>query len=710
MAATSLQDQVQTLLAKSLVAPSISPSQRQAYEANQLFQAIAMNLLLWPKTALLIEQKANNALLAALAQELEDLAIVQQDIADMSNPTYDIGGVENLQAASDALTQVGNQTSSSDAFAAYSAAVTNFLQQLEPNLKVSTNQTALSRPAEEAQQDLPGDYAALQADHTAMVSLLHSLAVGVANFAATPMSTLLGASTLQLAQTDIQNMISELSASSSGASARDLANRLIAARASLRTILQAPAVSGPVLSSALQLPAGYSLIGTSDPAPATVSSPAASAFTLGSGATAQVQVGDTTLGPNLFPQGAHFDLADKACIVSAEVSWPVTIPSGAQLYLLDGADYVSISLTAGSRSAAQVVADINAVLLGYASEFSVVGSGRIIIHTPNPTLALLASYTGSSPTYTVSNSTAYQLLGFTIGAQGTAGATPRQLLVDAFNLQFGSLLTATAPSAGGVTLTTLATAPGTSLIAALPSALSMTGTFPAESASFQLSGTVAGIGDVDPVDPRPLIDVGDLVTTPTGSGSIAALSLTDVTLATAVPTFAGDVTVESALDAPHQALQVAVAASLLSISTSQFSSGLGALDAAVAKLSGSPQGFQGQAQALCSALETLLMSLVTVLSGEEIALPANCASDERGILSGIVASLNEKQFDATLDLLLSCSILQALLTPPESASYGGAMASALAAVGQADLTYPNPSQDDTTGLLAGLARPTGVPL
>lgn len=720
MAVRDFQSQIGTLVNQSLVEGKTQGTANPQLEARALYNSIALNLLLRPKSVLYLAQLAKNKLIAVSQQELDAIDALEQTVADLGNTSYAITDTSELQKARISLIQLQQLdkiSTDSGAYQRFDKSVSTFMNtQLAKNLQ-QPGQAQMARPSNEAAQDLPNDYQTLLALHADFIDRVYALAVGVNNFESAPLSTILGIGAVQRSRLDLEQLLDQLQQDNSAALARDTAVRLISARAAIKSMAQTPAVDGPVVDSVTSKPVGYALTGVSDSGPVVVTGSAAP-VTLGASAQVSVQVGATTLGPVNFPQ-ASVDLNNRACVVGAAVSWPVTIPASSFLYVTVGTTTYNVPLTAGSRTLAQVVADIVAVVgAGTAMEFCKAGSGRLLIVAGSSPVTIANSYTSPGTftlvppvtgvrVYTVNpvnhptstETSAHALLGFSVGMTGRSGSTPLQLLVDAFNLQFGSLATA-ALAASGFVLTSVSSTLGTALIIAADSALGISGTWKNTSPNFRLVGTVAGTGAVDPVDPRPLMDVGDAVSTPTGTSTISSLSDVRVVLNDALPTFSGNITVTSALDVPYTAVAAAISTFLPLWAVSKFASSLAALDTAVARLTGSPTpALRNQVSDLLDELRGLVSNLNVSLSDPSTALPANCATGELEIINGVIASLEERKFDKALDLFLRCRVLDMFELDQETSSYGGSLTRSMSNIATADLKFPNRSQDETGQLL-----------
>jgi hypothetical protein len=422
---------------------------------------------------------------------------------------------------------------------------------------------------------------------------------------------------------------------------------------------------------------------------------------LGAGATATVSVGASSLGPFGFPQ-TGFDLADAACIVGSQVSFPVTVPPGRSLFLRVGTSEVRVPLGDGARTAAQISADVNLVLgPGSAAEFCKPGTGRLLVKTASASITVRATWTDPS-TNVVYDSSAHALLGFQVGDTGSFGSTSVRVVEDALRALFGALVSV-GRSGQSVVLTALDDSVGVQMTVAAPTALAVSGTFRGMSAVFRLHGTVPGSGTVDPVDPRPFLDPGDVVSAPTGTGTVSSVTGTRVSLSSQVPTFDGPVTVTSALDPPHTVVADAVAAFGKSLSSGRFSAGLPDVEGAVARLAASrSRADSNSLKSVLSELSSIISGLRDDLTAGESFPPPGSGTDENAVVEGALAAFAERGFDRARDLFLSCRLVELLTLDDETASRGGELTAAASDVGRSDLLFPDPDDDeDPTAVESG---------
>ncbi len=771
---TSLQDQVTSLLSLSIAEPKTRGLPSSDIESAAIFESIAANLLLYPRTILYVAHLARQGLQAAVTAELAQLAIVLEDVIATGNTTYAITDTSDLGSAQTALILLQNQkkiSTVSNQFSRFDSAISSFLSgQLAKNVR-TPGSTGLTTPSADAISAISGDYASLTSLHATTLALLYALGVGVQNFVDAPLSSAIGTAAAARVYNDIQDIIDSIAADPSGVGSSDFTNRLIADRATLKALGSPVSYSSPKIDTGSSLPVGYSLQAISGEAPAVASSgngPFGS-FTDADDITLALGGGSPSTGNSTnFLQSVSGSVCNPA-LEGSPVSYPVTIPPNSYLFLTltalssitgwtqasdgtwtqasvgggwtqntnsSGTTYSQtfvVGLNSGSTpvslSQTQVELAIEAATGGFSSDpttgtpftavsFVTSGSGQILIYADGTKYQSIrvdsscgqpSSATSGQLQYFTNSSAA--LVGFQIGQTGIVGSVPVKQLVDAFNLQFGSLVKATLVSNGAnvsIGLETVSIVPGTYLTigGAWATILGLSGTFYAKSSSVTLQGSVLGV-PTNPVNPIGLVDVGDTIVLPTGTSSIASVSAIGVTLSTPLNTFAlGDVTVTSALYLAWEVLNSNVQAQVQFWLSSGFGAGMGQIDLAISALIGNPTpGTINAAKTLLGQLQTQLTALGTSLADPSSLLPPGSASEEISNSNGIVQTLIERNYDKALDMYESCQVVQMLQMDYQTASYGGAFMTAAQAVSQNDINYPNAALDEGMEANASPDRP-----
>ncbi len=702
MTVRSTTDQAQALLGRRVAEARVRGSLSPDIEAAAIFESIALNLLFKPRAALWFALLARNGLRQAVQSELDAITALRASIADLSNPALVVRDTRYLNDAKNALTQLEQMdhvSTSSIQFAKFDSSVSNFLNKTISKGVRRIGATALTRPGSEAAQDLLTDFTNLSALHTDVLDRFYSLMVGVNNFMSSPLATIIGLTTISRAKSDFESLIETIEETGSVPADRDMAIRVLTSRAAVKTTGELPNYSDPVLDSVLSLPTGYEVQAVSDPAPATVTS-SAGPFTFPAGAAVSVTVNGVTLGPHNIPQTIG-DVFNNPILISSALTFPIVIPANYYLFVsINGLSY-KIPITAGSlASFSALLVELTAQFAAHASpavnglvvvEFINAGTSRILLGTGSATTTgIVQVHADSTGVYTNS---VHLLLGYTGFETAVLGTSPIQWIVEALTRHFSSLVTVTMTSGQTFKLETLATAPGTTMTITAPTVLGIAGTYTAQSDTVKLYGVVNGIA-TDPVSPIGLMNVGDLITVPTGTATVAGLSPTRITMSAAKPTFDGDITVRSVLVSSYSALIAALSPFLTLWLKKSFAKNLSQLNLALNSLTeGSPQSQRSVVVSILDSLEEALEDLLTVLDDTSTIPPASAASEEKDIVNGITNTLAERKFDRALDFFLKCKIQEALNSNADTASFGGAFIKAASDFAQTDLVVPNRSLD-----------------
>lgn len=732
----SLQDHVQSLIGRTVAEQKIVGTSASDVEARAVLESIALNLLLKPRAVLYLAHLARNALLNVVRQELAAIDALSKTIDDTANTTFLPSSTLHLDRARTVLLQMEGLEkidASGNDFQRFSTSVENFLEKTLSKSVRKKGTPELIRPDTEAAVDLSTDFTTLVDLHDDLNQRLYALSVGIENFTSSPLGTILGLSTAYRARTDIEDIISIIDSGESGTQARDIAIRLIGDRAALKTVGALPTVHNVLVSTSGGIPAGYDLQAVSDPATASASS-SVGPFTFAASATAAITVNGNTISKTHFPQtGIHLD--NRAFIVSDPgITFPVTVPASTFLFVHfrratsavgytlqpDGSylKQVRLAFTAGPRTLAQVVTDLNTGLGsdGTAAEYLDAGTGRLIIigNSNITSLQVVAQVTEPSTStlgdFDVYNLSANDLLGFQLFVAGTAGSTSLSIILDALELYFSSIVSVSITEEAKVFIETIAVSPGTSLSLALPSVMSMNGAHIAVSNVIKLYGTINGKaptavpGDTPtPVNPTPLMDVGDLFIGSSGS-AIQGLTSTRIILEDAIPTFNGDASVESALVDEVLALDKAVQSFVVVWLDSAYSEGLLTLDRALAILGGkTTPATRAAAKLVLSDLKDNVMALFTALSIGSV--PSNVGTEERDLVNGIINTLTERRYDRALSLLLRLQVQEFFEMSGETASFGGNLLKTMSDLATTDIKFPNIQLDEDSGLKGLVKEP-----
>ena len=700
MTTTSIQDQVDALVSSSVAQDRTQGRQSVDLETAAVVENFATTLLLNPRVVLFFANLARNALVNLVANEIAAAETLVQDIDSLNNVTYDITDTSSLSQARDALLALENHNSVNAAFTQYAAAISTFLSSTIAKNVIGPG-PSMKVPAAEAKQDLPTDFAALEAAHAETLSKLSALVVGVQNFQGLPLGYLLSGMISQRAGRDLDDIIASVSSDPSGSQSRDVVTRLITARATLKAITKPPSISDPVLSTVLKLPVGYELTGATEIlAPQANTGPVpAAGVVLPTGGSLQVTVDGTTesSGPEL--------VGGAKTLVGGVVAWPVTVPANTHLFLTIDTGTVRIPLNPSSLPLSMTQADVLGRLNSNPAFNAVpfVGTSRLQISTvSSATLVISASCTetmSTTPPSAVSfTSSAHALLGFVLDQAGTIGVKA-QTLAAFLNIAFGTMLMAQVQTDGTILVTSLAPKIGSSMRfgGTWAPILGLVGPYVASDDGVVLAGTTP---DGSTPDPKLLVQVGDVLSSPTGTSTIVGVSATDITLASELPTFSGPITVTSVLYQCWQILSSNINAFLAAQAGNPLSVDLKTLDAAVSALSGSATLAQcAKAQQILENLLAWLGDLLMTLTDPDSTIPPTGALQEKAIAENLLDALTAKNFDRAADLVSSCQIREFFNLDSQTMSYGGSLLKATSDLARTDLQFPNTSKDE--GLVVG---------
>lgn len=714
MTVRSTTDQASQLLARRVAQQRVGGVMSPDVEAAAIFESIATNLLLKPRTALLFALLARNGLQQAIQTELAQIVDLQSAVTDLANASLDVRDPSELQTAISALSQLEQLSKisvDSLQFKKFDSSISNFLDGLSKGVK-RPGATQLTRPGSEALQDLLTGFISLDTLHQDTIGRLYDLAVGIKNFLHSPLSTIIGLITASRARADIQDIVDSLDSTGLLPADRDLVVRLITNRAAVKTLGNLPNLSDPLVDSLSSLPQGYSLQAVSDPSAPSITG-SAGPFTLPSAATISISDGTSSIGPINFPQTTS-DLNNKAAIVSQAISYPITIAANYYLFLVvDGTSYKFGPFATGSTSLLSFLTQLTSFIgasslagLLHATEFIEPGTSRVLIYHDSasqlsigqihiaPDSELIGGSEATTPAMGVYDNSIHSQLGFNGTEVGASGTTPIQFIVDSLTQLSSSIVSVSQTSDKRIVVTGLLTQPGASLTITAPTVLGITGTTQAVSNIIRLYGSINGV-TTDPVNPTLLVDVGDIVAAPSGDSTVQSISATRITLSNSLPTFDGNIRIDSLLVATYNNLENLLSPVVTSFLNTPFAKDLTSLSLALSSLgNGSPQAQRNVVIQLLSQLTTSLNSVLTAITDSSTILPASAASEEWKIVDGIETTLIERKFDKALDLFLRCDIQEALNSTSETASYGGALLKAASDFARTDIVVPNRALDE----------------
>ncbi len=743
MSTTSIEAMVDSFVKRAIVEPRTRGGQETEVESASLLESIALALLLTPKTALYFAFLARNKLVAAASAELTALEALRSAIGDLGNVTYAVRDTRSLERARVALLQIESSDHLSvrtGSFRQFESAVNDFVnKQLAQNVR-RAGRSDLVRPGLEAKGEIPGLFTALQEAHADFLDRLYALEVGIDNFLSSPFGTIIGLATVARVRHDMAEIIQSFQDDPSAVQSRDAVFRLMSAKAAVSLLGSAPDITQPVLSSSQKLPAGLELTGKSVPA-AAIATSTAGPWVFPTAASFEINA----TGPAFFPQ-TDVDNQNAAVIVGDLKTFPISIDPDESLFLRlasaaaydatftvqpDGTYTSSVlalgdgwtlntdgifektvrlnlnpSLTASSISFAACLSLLSTSWPGSAIEY--VGpslSGRVMLRAETDfgylrSFTVVPSFAEVDPLSTVDavrvfTKSVHAKLGLSLGQTGTAGSTAVSFVVDALNAVFPSVLTAQRTADGAVQLTSVDTEPGALLGVSGTAPIGLSGTYLATSDTFQLFGSVQGVDDGFPVSPVDIVDVSDIVLAPTGIQEIVSLTSTSVVLENPVPTFDGQITVESSLFLTWVDMAAALHPLVEVWLNGAFAANLDVLDRAIAPLRGTASpSQQTAAQQVLGRLEDDLSAVVTALTAPDTILPAGAGEAETIVGRGILSALAERHYDRAADLLSRCQIREVLSLDWQTASFGGAFLQATSDFARSDMKFVNKAKDE----------------
>jgi hypothetical protein len=713
MAAT-LQDRVTNLLSKDIVQPKIRGVPRPDIETASVVESLALTMMLHPRSALYAHYLAKNGLVIAIDAEVAAIDVLKKSIQDLSNVTYAIKDTKALGRARSALLQLATQgrvSAESSAFTRYSDAVDDFLTlQLAKNVR-RPGATELSRPGQEAAIALPSDLEAVKTAHMDLLDRLYALAVGAQNFLSIPFNAMVGANAVYRTKKDLDVLLAELAEDDSGTQSRDAVTRLLAGRATIRTLSTSVVMEGAVVDTLRQLPGGRRLSGVTPSVPPSVTSTPGPFLNMAMGMFCTVN-GEGG-GGTLMSQASN-----APAVLSEEIAYPVAVSTGATLLLhleaipgltwtqvgdyyseptlgggwsVFGTTYgkvISVNLntdpTMPLKSLPMILASITSGLGLYGSAVEFVSdTNRILVIASEPKIQTLSVVPPSGP-----------LLGFVSDVVGVHG-TPAKRVVYAMNELFNGLIIVTLNSDQSITLTSTDSTPGAKMHLWGTAVTEMGFSTEFDYSFVAYSDSVMLVEDGVSVSPIGLVDVGDVLSSPTGSSTIKSLSSTVITLDTPIPTFLGPVTVTSGLYLVWEELTRQLDSFLGSWVIGPYASDLTALDQVIAVLVGSPTSpRRSEAVVLLDDLRTKLLSLRAGLTSTTATLPAGGGSQEKVVVQGILDIFTERKFTRAIDLFLRCKLQEVFQIDWQTASYSGDLMKAAEAIAQNDIKFPDSSKDE----------------
>lgn len=758
---------LQKRLAEDKISGASSPDIETATLLEQVAINLTISPRAVLYTALLARNSILNAIdkesaqIATLKKTIQDLGNVSyaikntQSLEKAKNALLEIEGQERLSV-------------DSVSFKKFNSSVDDFLKKGIKKNVVKKGATSLTRPSEEAKLDLPTDLASLKSLHADLLDRLYALSVGVPNFLSSPLSTIIGLSTTNRVRTDIESIIESITSDPSASGSRDYVTRLLAGRAALKSLGSFPDFNAPIVDSAANIPVGWKITATSAPAQAVANGlvgpyvlPTAASLTVQDAATSltyafPLQEFDLKNNAHVLltvPAVMSFSASDYLFIrvrtnltqvsggftLQSQGWWKSSYLNGVASTLGDywqkdpeGKFYrqYRVALSAVTNMS-QLRSAIDTALLANGSQYTALtgefpkpGSGRLALAVFQPYFDRISIdnvftefvtttvvYSPPDPnqlvySQTFYTSSAHETFGVTAGQFGVTGILSAVEAIEAFNGLFSSIATAGTLADGSISITGVSSSPGALLTISgnAASVLGISGTTRAVSNTVLLYGTVNGVTQPS-INPNTLMDLGDLVTVPTGSSSVQAMTDTAIILASQVDTFSGDIVVMSLLQKTWQAMDAILVGILKSWLRTAFRADLAKIDSAIAMVSGSSTpAHRNAAIDVLDSLATELTSLRTGLSDPSSILPPFAAKRDQLMVESILSLFAERKFDRASDLFLRCKIQEVFSLDYQTASFGGDFLKAASDFMQTDVIFPNRALDEGLNVNAVIKR------
>lgn len=234
-------------------------------ESAAVFESIAVNLLLHPRTVLYLAHLARNGLVKSLTDEIAAVDEVAGLVRDFSNTSFAVKDTSALEQARTSLLQIegqGRLVGDSAALGRFNQSVSSFLTELGKSVKGASAQ--MLRPSQEAESLLPGAYQRLVAAHKESTDRLSYLSSGPDSFFSSNIGSMVSVATVQTIRNNIEALLKDFGKDDSAASSRNAVYHLIAARSVLKMLGSPPAWDDeiPVTGTC----PGGSIVTLSDPA------------------------------------------------------------------------------------------------------------------------------------------------------------------------------------------------------------------------------------------------------------------------------------------------------------------------------------------------------------------------------------------------------------------------------------------------------------
>jgi hypothetical protein len=387
---------VEKFLRRGVITSQADGASDTGEEIQELLDAIATTLLLFPQSLLPLLLRSKNLLRQVVDTDIQAIDFVINAIGDIQNPEHHVSDLSDLIEAKTALIELdklGRSSPDLRAYTRYSGAVDRFLdQQLAPFLKRNAKKE-FERSGSEAREDIATILPQLAATHSVMIDRLGSLQNSVADFRSVDLNAMVSSRTISEIRTSLDIIRARLE--NELISFTTAAIDLLAGAAALQSISSGNDVYDATIDTGV-IPSARTISLRAELVAATVLSEDgpwdlndvdayAKKFTL---------YVDPVAHPSPNPPQTNLELPDTDVkdssnqnthyVTSSESGASATyeIPVNGTLFMsVEGVSEYEISLTSGTRTVAQILAELNAALnpTAAAAEFKA-GSNRFVIY------------------------------------------------------------------------------------------------------------------------------------------------------------------------------------------------------------------------------------------------------------------------------------------------------------------------------------------
>lgn len=421
------QGLVGKFLQRQLITSTTDDEADNLEEVQALLETAATTFLLTPQVAMPLILRGKNSLQQLVQGDIAILDFLIGAIADIRNPDAAIEDTSDLVEAQTALVELdrlGRVGDELQAFKRYKAAINRFLDNELAFFLKRNARKEFERSGIEAREDIFTALPQFEATHRVMADRLAYLQNSVTNFRAAGLTRLVSARTVATVRTSLREIKSLVDRDS--ISKTVTATELLAGVASLESISENSDIFDPTISTAESLPPRRVITIRPEQLGATALSTDGSWDASGPDRVFSLKVNPlaaspVSLAPELPDTGVVDTGGDATVYVTSSEDVAATtylIPASGTMYLQvvgSGTPDQEISITAGTRTVAQVLTDLNAGLVD-AVAIAFKGGNRFLIYGDDPAVTSVIVLGGSSGALGAINSdpSVHDVLGFDV--------------------------------------------------------------------------------------------------------------------------------------------------------------------------------------------------------------------------------------------------------------------------------------------------------